>query len=35
VASMNKEEFWSIYSQQDEANRRQMLIEDLPEVKEP
>ncbi len=30
---MNKEEFWAIYSQQDEANRRKMLNEDLPEVK--
>jgi hypothetical protein len=31
--SMNKDEFWAIYSQQDETNRRKMLNEDLPKVK--
>jgi len=29
---VNKEEFWTIYSQQDEANRRKMLMEDLDKV---
>jgi len=29
---VNKEEFWRIYSQQDEANRRKMLMEDLDKI---
>jgi hypothetical protein len=29
---MNKEEFWSVYSQQDEVGRRKMMVNDLYEA---